>query len=63
MRRFLVSTRPRRRSATTAVGGRVWLFGGIGKGESIADTAAYDRAINIWTTGPKLPARCTISWL
>jgi N-acetylneuraminic acid mutarotase len=47
---------PRQYAASTAVGGRVWLFGGIGEGETAsADTAAYDRAINIWTTGPKLP--------
>jgi serine/threonine protein kinase/N-acetylneuraminic acid mutarotase len=47
---------PRQYAASTAVGGRVWLFGGLGEGETAsADTAAYDRAINIWTTGPKLP--------
>ena len=46
----------RQYSATTEVGGRVWLFGGIGADESAtADTAAYDRAINTWTSGPKLP--------
>ena len=37
-------------------GGRVWLFGGIGEdATATADTAAYDRAINTWTPGPKLP--------
>jgi serine/threonine protein kinase/N-acetylneuraminic acid mutarotase len=47
---------PRQYAASTAVGGRVWLFGGIGEDETAsADTAAYDRAINTWTRGPKLP--------
>jgi serine/threonine protein kinase/N-acetylneuraminic acid mutarotase len=43
-------------AASTEVGGRVWLFGGIGAGESAsAETAAYDRFINTWTPGPRLP--------
>ena len=38
------------------MGDRVWLFGGIGGDENAtAETAAYDRAINTWTPGPKLP--------
>jgi N-acetylneuraminic acid mutarotase len=46
----------RQYAAATAVGGRVWLFGGIGEGETAStETAAYDRAINTWTPGPKLP--------
>ena len=46
----------RQYAAATAVGGRIWLFGGIGKGESAsAATAIYDRAINTWSGGPKLP--------
>ena len=46
----------RQYAAATPVGGRVWLFGGIGEGENAtAETAAYDRAINTWTPGPKLP--------
>ena len=47
---------PRQYAAATEVGGRVWLMGGIGANETAsADTAAYDRAINTWTAGPKLP--------
>jgi serine/threonine protein kinase/N-acetylneuraminic acid mutarotase len=47
---------PRQYAAATEVGGRVWLIGGIGENETAsADTAAYDRAINTWTSGPKLP--------
>jgi serine/threonine protein kinase/N-acetylneuraminic acid mutarotase len=47
---------PRQYAAATEVGGRVWLIGGIGESETAsADTAAYDRAINTWTSGPKLP--------
>jgi N-acetylneuraminic acid mutarotase len=47
---------PRQYAAATELGGRVWLIGGISEGETAsADTAAYDRAINTWTSGPKLP--------
>jgi N-acetylneuraminic acid mutarotase len=47
---------PRQYAAATEVGGRVWLIGGIGESETASpDTAAYDRAINTWTSGPKLP--------
>jgi non-specific serine/threonine protein kinase len=47
---------PRQYAAATEVGGRVWLIGGISESEAAtADTAAYDRAINTWTAGPKLP--------
>jgi non-specific serine/threonine protein kinase len=43
-------------AAAAEVGGRAWIFGGIGAGETpTAETAAYDRAINTWTTGPRLP--------
>ena len=43
-------------ASSTEVGGRVWLFGGIGAGDKgSSETAAYDRAINIWTKGPQLP--------
>ena len=43
-------------AAAADIGGRAWIFGGIGAGEKpTAETAAYDRAINTWTTGPKLP--------
>jgi non-specific serine/threonine protein kinase len=46
----------RQYAAATEVGGRVWIFGGIGEGEKATnETAAYDRAINNWTVGPKLP--------
>jgi non-specific serine/threonine protein kinase len=47
---------PRQYAAATEVGGRVWLVGGIGENETASpDTAAYDRAINTWTSGPALP--------
>ena len=47
---------PRQYAAATEAGGRVWLIGGIGESENATpDTAAYDRAINTWTSGPKLP--------
>ena len=43
-------------AASTEVGGRLWLFGGIGaNGAAGTETAAYDRAINTWTPGPELP--------
>jgi non-specific serine/threonine protein kinase len=43
-------------AAAADLGGRAWIFGGIGAGEKpTTETAAYDRAINSWTTGPKLP--------
>ncbi len=43
-------------AASTEVGGRLWLFGGIGDdGRASTETAAYDRAINTWTPGPELP--------
>jgi N-acetylneuraminic acid mutarotase len=43
-------------AASTEVGGRLWLFGGIGAdGSPGTETAAYDRAINTWTPGPELP--------
>ena len=46
----------RQYAAATPAAGRVWLFGGIGENATAtADTAAYDRAINTWTPGPKLP--------
>ena len=44
-------------AASTELGGRLWLFGGIGgDGNASSGTAAYDRAINTWTPGPDLPA-------
>ena len=43
-------------AASTELGGRLWLFGGIGAdGGAGTETAAYDRAINTWTPGPELP--------
>jgi non-specific serine/threonine protein kinase len=43
-------------AAASEVGGRAWIFGGIGADDAAtAATAAYDRAINTWTAGPKLP--------
>jgi serine/threonine protein kinase/N-acetylneuraminic acid mutarotase len=42
--------------ASAEVGGRIWLFGGIGADETAtAETAAYDRVLNTWTPGPTLP--------
>jgi non-specific serine/threonine protein kinase len=47
---------PTQYAGSTEVGGRVWLMGGISAGEkATTETAAYDRAINTWTAGPKLP--------
>jgi len=46
----------RQYAAAAEVGGRVWLIGGISEDETAtAETAAYDRTINNWTAGPKLP--------
>jgi N-acetylneuraminic acid mutarotase len=43
-------------AASTELGGRLWLFGGIGAdGSAGTESAAYDRAINNWTPGPELP--------
>jgi N-acetylneuraminic acid mutarotase len=43
-------------AASAVVGGRAWLFGGIGADdEATARTAAYDRAFNGWTPQPRLP--------
>jgi N-acetylneuraminic acid mutarotase len=43
-------------AASAEVGGRIWLFGGIGADEqATADTAAYDRAINTWVAQLPLP--------
>ncbi len=43
-------------AASADVGGRIWLFGGIGADDTgIAETVAYDRAINTWVPGPPLP--------
>jgi len=43
-------------AASAEVGGRIWLIGGIGADEAgTADIAAYDRVLNTWTPGPKLP--------
>ena len=55
--RALAPARSRREyAASTEVGGRLWLFGGIGAdGNAVTETAAYDRAINTWTPGPELP--------
>jgi N-acetylneuraminic acid mutarotase len=55
--RALARTPSRREyAASTEVGGRVWMFGGIGAdGDAGTETAAYDRAINTWTPGPELP--------
>jgi N-acetylneuraminic acid mutarotase len=43
-------------AATAEVGGRIWLFGGIGDNETASNRiAAFDRVLNTWTPGPKLP--------
>jgi non-specific serine/threonine protein kinase len=43
-------------AASAEVGGRIWLFGGIGADEApTAQIAAFDRVLNTWTPGPKLP--------
>ena len=44
-------------AAAADIGGRAWIFGGSDGGDgATAASAAYDRAINTWTPGPKLPA-------
>jgi non-specific serine/threonine protein kinase len=43
-------------AASAEVGGRIWLIGGIGADEQgTAAIAAYDRVLNTWTQGTKLP--------
>jgi serine/threonine protein kinase/N-acetylneuraminic acid mutarotase len=43
-------------AASTEIAGRLWLFGGIDADERAStETAVYDRAINIWASGPELP--------
>ena len=43
-------------AASAEVEGRIWLIGGIGADETAtAETAAYDRVLNTWTPGPRLP--------
>jgi non-specific serine/threonine protein kinase len=43
-------------AAAAEVGGRIWLLGGIGADETgTAGIAAYDRVLNTWTPGPRLP--------
>jgi non-specific serine/threonine protein kinase len=43
-------------AASAEVGGRIWLLGGIGPDETATDRiAAFDRVLNTWTPGPKLP--------
>ncbi len=45
----------RQYAAATALGGRVWLLGGVGGETGSAKTAVYDPAFNNWTMGPQLP--------
>jgi serine/threonine protein kinase/N-acetylneuraminic acid mutarotase len=43
-------------AASAEVGGRIWVFGGIGADETpTAEIAAYDHVLNTWTPGPQLP--------
>jgi N-acetylneuraminic acid mutarotase len=44
-------------AASAEVGGRIWLVGGIGGDETAtAQNAVFDRVLNTWTQGPKLPS-------
>jgi N-acetylneuraminic acid mutarotase len=45
----------RQYAASTAVDGKLWIFGGIGSGSSSTTTKFYDPATNRWSTGPGLP--------
>jgi serine/threonine protein kinase/N-acetylneuraminic acid mutarotase len=44
----------RQYAATTAVDGKVWIFGGIGRGYASTATQVYDPAHASWKTGPGL---------
>ena len=46
----------RQYAASTAVDGKLWVFGGIGLKSSSTTSKVYDPATNRWTTGPGLPA-------
>jgi non-specific serine/threonine protein kinase len=45
----------RQYAASTALGGKLWLFGGLGSGSSSTTTKIYDPSVNRWSTGPGLP--------
>ena len=45
----------RQYAASTAVDGKLWIFGGIGSGSSSTTTKVYDPGANRWSTGPGLP--------
>ena len=45
----------RQYAAATAVGGRIWVLGGVGVKASSTTTKVYDPATDRWTTGPGLP--------
>ena len=45
----------RQYAAATAVGGDVWVLGGLGVKTSSTTTKAYDPVIDSWKTGPGLP--------
>ena len=52
-----VASLPFRRqyAASTALEGKLWVFGGIGSGTSSTTTKIYDPGANRWSTGPGLP--------
>ena len=45
----------RQYAAATAVGGKVWMFGGIASKTSSTTTKSFDPETNKWSTGPGLP--------
>jgi len=45
----------RQYAAATAIGDKLWVFGGIGSGSSSTTTKIYEPGLNRWTTGPGLP--------
>ena len=45
----------RQYAAATAVGGKVWMFGGIASKTSSTTTKSFDPETNEWSTGPGLP--------
>ena len=44
----------RRNHASTAVGGKLYVFGGLGAGGSLNTAEVYDPASDSWVQGPSL---------
>ena len=50
----------RQYAASTSVGGKIWVFGGIGRKSSSTTTKVYDPATETWTQDQGRRPRCTI---